>query len=454
MRRLPRRPALLLAAALVALAAVPASARAAALSGPPGTSLNKVLVIGTDGTRWDLLDAAMRSGRAPALARLRREGFGRPSLLEYAPMPTTLTLSEVGWSSIASGVWEDKHGVDGSALNNDPGQATKNGHADFLTRIERSRPRTSTFLASDWDNIGLAENGGPIFGSAMDANFAARVRVETLEAWDQGDEEVTRAAARYLRHGDPDAGFVYLGLVDETAHLAGSATPQYARSITVTDRRIGRLLRAIRSRPAFAFESWTVIVTTDHGQRPLTEPSAASHLTDTPLERTSFVIGAGPGLAGAVSRPRVVDVLPTVLHQLGLRTPRAWGVDGRSLSRAAPPSAASARLRGGRLAVRHRLGSAPGVTTAVLRLPAGMTFAGAATARVNGRRAACAPGARSVAVRVGGALRSLSIRTGRGGVRVDPGVRRARAPRVTLTLRRGGRVVGVLRTRLTGPGLG
>jgi hypothetical protein len=442
MRRLPRPRALSFAAALVALAAGPATAGA-------GTSVNKVLVIGTDGTRWDLLDAAMRSGRAPALARLRREGFGRPSLLEYAP--TTFTLSEVGWSSIASGVWEDKHGIDGSAFNRDPGQATKNGYADFLTRIERRRPRLATFLASDWDNIGLALNGGPIFGSAMDVNVAARVREETIAAWDRGDEQVTVAAERHLRRGDPDAGFVYLGLVDETAHLAGSATPAYARSIAITDRRIGRLVRAIRSRPSFAFESWTVLVTTDHGQRPLTEPSAASHLTDTPLERTSFVIGAGPGLAGQVPRPRVVDLLPTVLHQLGLRTPRAWGIDGRTLSRAAPPSAASARLRGGRLTVRHRLGSAPRVTTAVLRLPAGTRFTGAVRARVNGRPATRAQGARSVAVGVGGRrLSRLVVSTARGGVRVGPGVTPAHPPRVSLTLRRGGGTVGVLRTRLSG----
>jgi predicted AlkP superfamily pyrophosphatase or phosphodiesterase len=188
----------------------------------------------------------MRSGRAPNLARLLRQGFGRRHLLEFGP--ATFTLSEVGWSSVASGVWEDKHGVDGSKFNMDPGQATKNGYLDFLTRIESRRPRLSTFLASDWDNIGLAENGGPIFGDAMDANFAARVEEETIEAWDQGDEEVTREATRYLRRGNPDAGFVYLGLVDETAHLAGSATPTYAAAITTTDRRIGRLLAAIRAR--------------------------------------------------------------------------------------------------------------------------------------------------------------------------------------------------------------
>ena len=47
--------------------------------------------------------------------------------------------------------------------------------------------------------------------------------------------EVTDAATRYLRRGDPDAGFVYLGLVDETAHLVGSATPAYADAIATTD---------------------------------------------------------------------------------------------------------------------------------------------------------------------------------------------------------------------------
>jgi hypothetical protein len=46
-----------------------APALAQTLTGASGTSLNKVLVIGTDGTRWDLLDAAMKAGGA-ATARV------------------------------------------------------------------------------------------------------------------------------------------------------------------------------------------------------------------------------------------------------------------------------------------------------------------------------------------------------------------------------------------------
>lgn len=274
-------------AALMLAVAAPAFAQAP-LSGPDGTSLNKVLVIGTDGTRWDLLDAAMKDGRAPNLERVRRDGFGRPSLLDYGP--NTLTLSEVGWSSIASGVWENKHGINGTKGNKDPGQATKNGYLDFLTRLEQGRPSLSTFIASDWDNIALPLNGGPIFGTAMDARLAVRVTTESLAAWDAGDEAVTRGATRYLRSGNPDAGFVYLGVVDESAHLAGSATPTYTSAIATTDRRIGRLLAAIRARPSYPFESWTILVTTDHGERPLSEPSVAAHYGDTPLERTVFVL--------------------------------------------------------------------------------------------------------------------------------------------------------------------
>ena len=383
-------------------------------------SLNKVLVIGTDGTRWDLVQNQMKAGKAPYMKRIAARGFGRPSLLRYGP--NTLTLSEVGWSSIASGVWEDKHGVDGHLLNMDPKQATKNGYLDFLTRVERSRPSLNTFLASDWDNIGLPLNGGPIFGSAMDKNFSARIPSETIENWNNGDAAVTKAATRYLRHGDPDVSFVYLGLVDETAHLAGSATPTYSNAIATTDKRIGALLGAVRRRPTFPFESWTIIVVTDHGQLPLSEPSPASHFGKTKLELTSFLVGSGPGLDRRVKKPLVVDILPTVLHQVGLRVPRRWHIDGHTLSHRKPPSSATARLRGHRLTVRIRFTVHQHVGGASFRLPARAD--GPPTVRFNGRKVL----ARAVGRRVGAEFppsppRSLSLTVNTKGKRLGDSVR-------------------------------
>ena len=150
-------------AALATLAAVLLAGDAQAqgpLTGPSGSGHAKVLVIGVDGARWDLVKRAMDGGRAPNLAQLSRDGVAGPTLLPYTP-PGALTISEVGWSTIAAGVGPAKHGINGYLLNNDPRQATKNGYADFLTRAEAVRPAVSTFLASDWANIGLPKNGGP-----------------------------------------------------------------------------------------------------------------------------------------------------------------------------------------------------------------------------------------------------------------------------------------------------
>jgi Type I phosphodiesterase / nucleotide pyrophosphatase len=241
----------------------------------------------------------------------------------------------------------------------------------------------------------------------MDASFNARVPAETIDDWNNGDAAVTAAAQRYLRHGDPDAGFVYLGFGDETAHLAGSATPTYAAAIRTTDRRIGRLLRAIRARPTFPFESWTILLTTDHGQRPLTEPSILSHYGKTKLELTSFVFGTGPGLTARVKKPLIVDISPTVLHQLGLRVPRGWNLDGHTLSKAKPPSSAMAKLRGKRLTAKLRLGSRPRAGRLGLHLPA--RTQGAALVRLNGKAVSAKAVGRSLYVSVRGRLRTISL---------------------------------------------
>ena len=270
---------------------------------------------------------------------------------------------------------------------------------------------------------------------------------ESLAAWDAGDETVTREAARYLRRGNPDAGFVYLGLVDETAHLVGSALPAYTTAIRTTDGRIGRLLAAIRSRPSYPFESWTVLVTTDHGERPLREPSQLAHFGPTPLERTVFVLGSGPGLRG-VRRARVIDVHPTVLHQLGVPIDPAWRLDGRSLSRSGRSSSASASLRGGRLVARLRLGAGPRDARAVrFRLPDGLR-ASAASVRANGRSVAGArllAGGRTVSAPLSaGALRTLTLAArasgapGNGRLTVTLQRRGASAAGLSLALRRAG----------------
>ena len=337
----------LLIATVVLFATAPAAADAAPLHGPDGTSRNKVLVIGTDGTRWDLLQQEMKDGQAPNLAALARRGFGRPTTLPYKP-PQAYTMSAVGWSTISSGVGPEKHGVH-TITNLDPEQATKHGYVDFLTRLERVRPQRSTFMVGDWGNLGLHFSGGPIFSDAIDEKFDTDAGGTAAE-YDREDARDTKLASAYLRHGNPDAGFVYLGVVDETAHNFGSATPSYTSAIHRTDTRIGRLIRAVRSRPTYGQEHWTIIVTTDHGQQNLDHGAVFSHGYGSKLERTSFLFAAGPGVRHGTRGAGVVDINPTVLHQMGVRQRKSWNLDGHSFVAAGLPPDVRATLHGG---LRH-----------------------------------------------------------------------------------------------------
>jgi Type I phosphodiesterase / nucleotide pyrophosphatase len=359
----------------LAVSAAPAAAETAPLSGPPGASATKVLVVGTDGTRIDLVHKLVADGAAPRLAEIARTGFSAPSLLAYT-LPEAATISEVGWATIATGVWPAKHGVNGVFINNDPRQATKNGYLDFLSRVEQVRPQLSTFIANNWANITQHENGGPIFGDAIDARYYVPAE-NTIDGWDHADRLVADAASRYLREGNPDAGFVYFGVVDETAHLDGSANPRYLQAIRDTDRRIGQLVDAIRARPTYLAERWLVVVTTDHGQQNLDYPSVTSHGFGSDLERMSFVAASGFGIdaTAGFGDIRVVDIAPTALAWLDLPIDPAWRLDGRPFASApgAPaPAATVRRLRGNRARIAVRaLPGAPALKSVLVRVPRG-----------------------------------------------------------------------------------
>ena len=124
-------------------------------------------------------------------------------------------------------------------------------------------------------------------------------------------------------------------------------------------------------RPSYPFESWTIIVTTDHGQRPLDEPSLVSHLSQTPLEITSFLIGAGPGLGQGEEAARSWTSRRPSSTSSGCRSRRGSSTGARSrapAARSSPPRPAR-----GRLGVTLRLAQPrAGAKAVVVRLPAGV----------------------------------------------------------------------------------
>ena len=278
------------------------------------TMTAKALVLGLDGVRYDTL----REATTPRLEGLAADGFLVPSPLY--PDQSPATVSGVGWSSIATGVWPDKHLVaDNSLDGNDLAS-----YDDFLTR--RAAAGRCTFAGLGWAPLGR------IF---RDCGQPRTVRDADAEGFEVADEHVVDEACRQLGDVELDAAFVYLGAVDEWGHQVGTG-PEYTAALERVDAQVGALLDAVEARPGYADERWLVVGVTDHGH-----VDGGGHGGQSEVERTSWVVAGGSALAGVAGvvadgvdgDVHVVDLAPTVLGHLGVAVEDAWGVDGRSFLR-------------------------------------------------------------------------------------------------------------------------
>jgi predicted AlkP superfamily pyrophosphatase or phosphodiesterase len=260
----------------------------------------KALVVGIDGLRWDRIAVAA----PPRLTGLIRSGHAVPSLLDVSS--GTLTESGPGWSTVARGVWPDRHGV----LDNTFAGARLTEYPDFLTRLKRARPELSTLVALDWPP--LYEQG--VFGADVDVRLLGDGEEHSYPV---EDARLTAAAVDHLLDGDPDAAFVYLGSVDIAGHLWGAMSPEYTHWLHETDRWLGALLDAVGTRVTYRGEHWLVLVTTDHGHR-----DEGDHGGHSDAERSTFVVAHAAGRDGGL-RPdtALVDVAATVLDHLGVAVP-------------------------------------------------------------------------------------------------------------------------------------
>lgn len=270
----------------------------------------KVLVIGVDGVRPDVLAEV----HTPAIDALVADGAFDDRVQNRAK-----TVSGPTWSSVLTGVWPEKHFVTSNDL-------TLNNYAnypDFLTRLELIDGELNTFAVVDWPPLGTTDSGGPLLSDTIDVklNFDGE-----LQGYVEADIQSIAAAVRYLENQDPDAAFVYIGYPDVAAHDHGVRSPEYYSAIENADVQVGRLVTAVRNRPAFTWEDWLILVCTDHGH-----VEEGGHGGTSAEETTVFYLASGP----SVSRGRLpadvnlVDVAVTAMAHLGIEVDPAWHLDGR-----------------------------------------------------------------------------------------------------------------------------
>ena len=342
------RRALRLAIAAAGIAAVCGSAVVGA-EGERDTRRKKVLIVGIDGLRPDALLAA----RAPNLSGLRAEG-----VFCAAARTGDATVSGPGWSSLLTGVWRDKHGVDDNKFEG----SRLDAYPCFFKRVKEKRPGVVTASFVSWEMLEkrIIESSGADIRHYKDHR-------------EVGDGPAAEAAAECLAKRDPDLVFVYFARVDSVGHAHGfhPSVPEYLAEIERTDALIGTVLRAVRGRSSYAKEDWLVLVSTDHGGT-----LDGKHGKDVPEHRTIFLLAAGDSVARGewTATANQVDVPVTAMAHLGIEPDPSWGMDGRPFGSAAVPPFGENLLYNG-----DAERSAPAEANSVNRGVAGWTDTGGMT---------------------------------------------------------------------------
>ena len=245
----------------------------------------------------------------------------------------TPTISAVGYNSLLTGTWANKHNVWGNDI------AAPNYHYRTIFRLlETQYPQKKTAIFSTWqDNRtkligeGLAATGN----IQLDYHFDG-FELDTVQfPHDKErkfihliDEHVTKEAARYIAAEGPDLSWVYLEYTDDMGHQYGDS-PQMYQAVAVADQQVGQLWQAVQQRQQKLHEEWLVIITTDHGRDAQT---GKSHGGQSERERTTWITTNAKNLNSYFQQyqPGVVDVMPTLARFLDVRIPKpqAMEIDG------------------------------------------------------------------------------------------------------------------------------
>ena len=280
----------------------------------------KVLIVIVDGIPKDVVERL----RIPVVYDIARTGAfgasyvgGEPGMYNETP-----TISAVGYNTMLTGTWANKHNVFGN------GNLSPNYHYWSLFRIakEQERPLTTAIFSSWTDNRtvllgeGKLETGYLKIDYVYDGYDLDQVRFphkeKDLHVFDY-DEEVSRNAANCIRENAPDLSWLYLWYTDDAAHLFGNGA-YMDEYVLKAGEQIERVWDAVKYRQDKFGEDWMVIVTTDHGRT----VNGYGHGRQSVRERTTWIsTNKKLNKRFKEGKAAMVDINPTVCDFLDMEVP-------------------------------------------------------------------------------------------------------------------------------------
>ncbi len=226
---------------------------------PEGKTEKKVVVLGYDGCRADILAERQENGAVNYLlnngASINLTYCGG---VNFPEENTQATSTAPGWCSMLTGVWSDVHGITGNGI-------TKAVEPKMImtTLIEEDVIDNGAFITK-WkghftnNNSTYKDEKAYCEENNIDIDFNLRKNKSDIQTG--AIEEVTSEDCA-------DFVFVFYENTDSAGHNFGFSfnNPVYKNAFNKEDNYGYEVIKAIEARENYDTEDWLIIVTSDHG---------------------------------------------------------------------------------------------------------------------------------------------------------------------------------------------